>query len=61
MNRVRDEIEYRSWKRSIYNGRGVGIAILDTGTFLHEDFASRVTCFRDFVNGRKIKAGDILE
>lgn len=36
-------------------GRGVGIAILDTGVFPAEDFTrprNRIVCFRDFVNGR---------
>ena len=34
-------------------GEGVGIAILDTGISMHEDFMktnSRIICFKDFVN-----------
>lgn len=36
-------------------GRGVGIAILDTGVSPVADFTlpqNRIVCFRDFVNGR---------
>lgn len=33
-------------------GRGVGVAVLDTGIYLHEDFKDRVTAFADFVNHR---------
>lgn len=51
MERVRKEIEYECWRRGFFCGKGVGIAILDTGVYLHEDFADRVVCFRDFVNG----------
>ena len=50
MDRVRYEIEYDSWKRGSLLGRGVGIAVLDTGIFPHEDLEHRVACFRDFVN-----------
>lgn len=34
-------------------GRGVGIAMLDTGIFPHIDFDNRIICFRDFLYGRK--------
>lgn len=37
-------------------GKGVGIAILDTGVSPVADFTqpqNRIVCFRDFVNGRK--------
>lgn len=49
MDRIRKEIQYDSWKRGFYNGHGVGVAILDTGIYLHEDYGERVVCFRDFV------------
>ena len=34
-------------------GRGVGIAMLDTGIFPHIDLDHRIICFRDFLYGRK--------
>ena len=33
-------------------GRGIGIAMLDTGIFPHMDFDNRIICFRDFIYGR---------
>lgn len=33
-------------------GRGVGVAVLDTGIFLHEDFEDRVIVFRDMLQRR---------
>ena len=34
-------------------GKGIGIAMLDTGIFPHVDFDSRIICFRDFLYGKK--------
>lgn len=34
-------------------GRGVGVAVLDTGIFLHRDFEDRVTSFTDMVKRRR--------
>lgn len=34
-------------------GRGVGVAILDTGIYPHMDFDNRILAFADFVNGRE--------
>lgn len=39
-------------------GRGVGVAILDTGAFAHADFADRVACFQDFVLKRRVMYDD---
>lgn len=33
-------------------GKGIGVAILDTGIFLHQDFENRVTAFTDLVRHR---------
>ncbi len=53
MDRIRYEIDYDSWKRGAYDGTGIGIAILDTGIFPHEDLSGRLSCFQDFVHGAK--------
>ena len=37
-----------------FTGRNVGVAILDTGCFLHEDFKHRVIAFSDMVQKRLV-------
>lgn len=39
-------------------GKGVGVAVLDTGAFPHIDFDSRIWAFQDFVNGKKVPYDD---
>ncbi|MBS6196570.1 MAG: S8 family peptidase [Clostridiales bacterium] len=34
-------------------GKGIGVAILDTGIYPHIDFDKRISAFGDFLNGRK--------
>ena len=56
MNRVNDIIECRWAHEHGYFGKGVGVAIADTGISLHKDFiegSNRVVAFKDFLNGRK--------
>lgn len=56
MNRVGDIIESHWAHRHGYFGRGVGVAIVDTGICLHKDFVeggNRVAAFDDFINRRK--------
>ncbi len=36
-----------------YTGKGIGLAVMDTGAFLHPDFRDRVAAFQDIVRGRK--------
>lgn len=39
---------------TLYTGRGIGIAFLDTGIFLHRDFTDpiyRIAAFKDFISG----------
>lgn len=39
--------------RSGYNGKGIGVAVIDTGVFPHNDLTrdkNRIVAFRDFVN-----------
>lgn len=35
-----------------YTGRGIGLAVMDTGAFLHPDFRGRVVAFQDMVRHR---------
>lgn len=58
MDRVREAIEYDTWKLGGLDGSGVGIAVLDSGLYLHEDLSGRVACFRDFLHGRPMPYDD---
>ena len=35
------------------SGKGVGVAVLDTGAFPHMDFENRIWAFRDYIQGRE--------
>lgn len=53
MNRVGDIIESHWAHENGYYGKGVGVAIIDTGISLHKDFTeggNRVIAFKDFIN-----------
>lgn len=44
-----------------YIGRGIGVAVLDSGIYPHEDFLSprnRIVAFKDFVNGYELPYDD---
>lgn len=54
MHKVNDIIESKWAHKNGYYGRGVGVAIVDTGICLHKDFTeggNRVIAFKDFVAG----------
>ena len=38
---------------SFYTGKGIGVAILDTGIYPHIDFDSRICAFVDFILNKK--------
>lgn len=52
MNQARKEIHCDSVYDRGITGKGVAVAVLDTGIFLHEDFGNRVIAFKDYVNHR---------
>lgn len=55
MNRVSEIIESEWAHENGYLGKGVGVAIVDTGIALHKDFIdgdNRVAAFVDFINQR---------
>ena len=55
MNLARKAVKADSPKLATYTGRGIGIAILDTGLSPCEDFTAprnRIMVFKDFVNGK---------
>ena len=49
MNRARTNIHCDQVYSMGITGRGIGVAVLDTGIFLHEDLKDRVKGFADFV------------
>ena len=56
LNVAAQEVGARIVNDTGYTGRDVGIAVLDTGIYPHQDFTrprNRITAFRDFVNNRQ--------
>ena len=39
-------------------GRGIGVAVLDTGCFPHEDYQERIAAFFDMVRRRRLPYDD---
>ena len=37
-------------RKDRYTGKGIGVAILDTGLYPHPDFKSRILCFQDMIH-----------
>lgn len=61
MNRVGDIIESKWAHSNGYFGRGVGVAIVDTGICLHKDFGeggNRVVAFKDFISNKRAPYDD---
>ena len=52
MNQAREDINCDIVYSMGITGKGVGVAVLDTGVYLHEDFKDRITAFADYVNHR---------
>lgn len=44
--------------QSVYTGKGVGVAVLDTGIYPHVDFGNRIWAFFDFLSYRKLPYDD---
>ena len=53
MNRVRTAVGADMAYRRGIRGRGIGVAVLDTGISFHPDFNRRIVGFRDFLAGRR--------
>lgn len=52
MNQTRRDIHCENLESLGVTGLGVGVAVLDTGIYPHEDFENRITAFKDFVRRR---------
>ena len=49
---------YDTARKIPYTGKGIGVAILDTGACLHLDFGNRILAFRDYVRGQTMPYDD---
>lgn len=52
MDRVRRQTGLQGELALRYTGRGVGVAVLDSGISYHPDFQGRILDFYDFVSGK---------
>lgn len=52
MNQARWEIHCDQVHEMGITGAGVGVAVLDTGIYPHNDFDQRIVCFKDIEGGR---------
>ena len=52
MNRAKQIIHCAPAYQQNLTGRGVGVAILDTGIFPHRDFGGRIAAYQDFLHSR---------
>ena len=53
VNHAREVIRCEAAYRLGLTGRGIGVAVLATGIYLHEDFEHRVAAFTDVVQRRR--------
>jgi len=61
MNVASQEVKARVVNKSGYTGKGIGIAIIDTGVYPHRDFLkpyNRIKAFKDFVNNKELPYDD---
>ena len=58
MNRARLEIHCDETALDGITGKGVGVAVLDTGIYIHEDLKGKILGFKDFVHGKKLPYDD---
>lgn len=53
MNRARNILHVQEALNRGITGKGIRTAVLDTGAVSHPDFADRIVCFKDFINGKQ--------
>ncbi len=52
MDHVREKVRYGAAVTMGLSGKGIGVAVMDTGVFPHPDFGKRIIGFTDMVNRR---------
>ncbi len=58
MQRVKNQLEMTAPECRGLTGKGVTVAVLDTGIGRHPDLTGKLLAFRDFVNGRQMMYDD---
>ena len=58
MERAKEIVHAENVYRKGYTGKGVRIALLDTGTFTHRDLKCEVVLFKDYINYKKLSYDD---
>ncbi|MBQ3559145.1 MAG: S8 family peptidase [Agathobacter sp.] len=58
MERAKEIVCAENVYRKGYTGKGVRIALLDTGVFTHRDLKCRIILFKDYINYRKLSYDD---
>lgn len=58
MERILESIHASyAYERGFY-GRGIGVAVLDTGIFPHQDLQNKTIYFKDYIKGRRMPYDD---
>ena len=52
MENIRESVNANKVYKMGLSGKGIGIAILDTGVCMHKEIEKNVTYFKDFINNR---------
>lgn len=58
MERAKEIVHAENVYRKGYTGKGVRIALLDTGTFSHRDLKCKIVFFKDYINYKKLSYDD---
>ena len=58
MERAKEIVHAENVYRKGYTGKGVRIALLDTGVFLHKELKCKVVFFKDFINYKTLAYDD---
>ena len=58
MERVKEIVHAENVYRKGYTGRGVRVALLDTGVFTHRDLKCNIVLFKDYINYKKLSYDD---
>lgn len=58
MERAKEIVHAENVYRKGYSGKGVRIALLDTGVFSHRDLQCKVVLFKDYINYKRLSYDD---
>lgn len=58
MERVKELVHAENVYRKGYTGKGVRIALLDTGVFMHRDLKNKIILFKDYINYKSLAYDD---